>query len=68
VDPDAEGTVSVVGRGMGVLDGVAIVEGEEQFLGWIWASHCNQRGLCDAALPKLLSAGFVHTSLSPSPL
>jgi len=37
VDPDAVGMMSGVGRGMGVLDGVVIIEGEGQFCGWIWS-------------------------------
>ena len=37
------GMVSGVGREMGVLDGVVIVEGEEAALGGEFgASHCNQ--------------------------
>ena len=48
------GVVSGVGRGMGVLDGVVIVEGKGQFWGKFGASHCNQWGLCDAAVLKLL--------------
>jgi len=36
VDPGAVGVVSEVGRGMGVLDGVIIVEGKWQFWEWIW--------------------------------
>jgi len=39
------GVVSGVSRGMGVLDGVVIVEREGQILG-IGASQCNQWGLC----------------------
>jgi len=51
------GVMSGVGRGMGVLDRVVIVEGEAgrgSFRGEVEASHCNQWGLCDAALLKLL--------------
>jgi len=58
------GVVSGVGQGIGVLDGVAIIEGKGQFWG-CKAFHCNQWGLCgvaffavrggDAALPTLLS-------------
>ena len=41
--------VSGVGQGMGVLDGVVIVEGEGAVLeGEFGASHCNQWDLCDA--------------------
>jgi len=37
------GVVSGVGRWMGVLDGMEIARGKDQF--WVnWASHCNQRG------------------------
>jgi len=44
--------------GMGVLDrGGRRREGA--VWGWIWGSHCNQWGLCDAALTKLLLAGLV---------
>jgi len=50
--------VSGIGRGMGVLDGVLIVEGKGSFGGKYGASHCNQGDNCvrgsDAALPKLL--------------
>jgi len=38
-----------------------IVE-EGQVWGEFKASHCNQWGLCDMALPKLLWAGFVSVS------
>jgi len=39
------GVVSGVGRGMGVLDGVVIVKGEEvSFGGKYGASNCNQWG------------------------
>ena len=53
------GMVSGVGRGMGVLDwGGDHRRGRGSF--WMTAvSHCNQWGLCDAALPKLLWAGLV---------
>ena len=34
--------------------GVVIVKGMEQFWGEVGSSHCNQRGLCDPALLKLL--------------
>jgi len=57
------GMLSVVGRGMGVLDEVVIVEEKGQFWGEFGASHCNQRGLCDAALPKLLWAALVYLEL-----
>jgi len=63
MDPDAVGMVSGVGRGMGVLDGVVIVEGKGHFGGGFDASHCNQWGLCDAALPKLLWAVLVIGSV-----
>ena len=54
------GTVSGVGRKMGVLDG----GGDRQrrrgsFGSEFGASHCNQWRLCDAALPKLLRARLV---------
>ena len=39
------GVVSGVGRKMGALDGVVIVEGKEQFWCKCGASHCNQWGL-----------------------
>jgi len=55
------GTVSGVGRGMGVLDGVVIVEGEEAVSGELGASHLTN-GLCDAAVPKLLWAVLVVSS------
>ena len=43
------GAVSGVGRGMDVLDGMVIVEGEEAALGGEFgASHCKQWVLCDA--------------------
>jgi len=62
VDPDAVGMVSGVGRGMGVLDGGRDRRrGRGSFGGEFRASHCNQWGLCDAALPKLLWAGLVGT-------
>jgi len=38
--------VSGVGRGMGILHEVVIIEGEESFGGEFGASHCNQWGLC----------------------
>ena len=40
------GMVSVVGRGMGVLDGVVIIEGKGSFGSEFGASHCYQWGLC----------------------
>jgi len=40
--------VSGVGRGIGVLLGVVIVEGKGSFGGEFGASLCNQRGLYDA--------------------
>jgi len=58
VDPDAVGMVNGVGRGIGVLDGVVIVEGKGQSWDEFGASHCNHWGLCDAAIPKLLLAGL----------
>ena len=58
--------VNEVGREMGVLDGVVIVEGEVAVLGIkCGASHCNQSGLCCVVvrerrtLPKLLWGGLV---------
>jgi len=43
------GVVSGVSQGMGVLDGVVIIEGKGQFWGSEFeASHCNQWGLCNA--------------------
>jgi len=51
MDPDAVWDRELGRSRMGVLDGVVIVE--------FGASHCNQWGLCDAALPKLLRAGLV---------
>ena len=54
------GVVRGVGRGTGVLDGSGDRQRERgSFGGEFGASHCNQRGLCDAALPKLLWAGLV---------
>ena len=54
------GMVSGVGRGMGVLDrGGDRQRGRGNFGGESGASHCNQWVLCDAAVPKLLWAGFV---------
>ena len=48
------GVVSGVGRWMGVLDGAGDRRrGIGSFGGEVGASHCNQRGLCDAALLKL---------------
>jgi len=52
------GVVSGVGRGMGVLDGVVIVERNGQFRGEFGASHCNQWEW-RRALPKLLWGGLV---------
>ena len=54
------GVVSGVGREMGVLDGVVILEGEGTVCGEFGAFHCYQRELCCVvvrerrALPKLL--------------
>ena len=45
--------VSGVGRGMGVLDGVVIVEGRGSLGDEFGASHCNRRGR-RRAVPKLL--------------
>ena len=39
--------MSGVGLGMGVLDQVVIVEGEEAVWGEFGVSHCNQLDLCD---------------------
>jgi len=36
------GVVSRIGQGMGVLDGMEIVEGKSQFWGKREASRCNQ--------------------------
>jgi len=48
------GVMSGVGRGMGALDGVVIVEGKGAVLGKVDSSHCHEWVLCDAALLKLL--------------
>ena len=49
------GMVNGVGRGMGVLDGGGDRRRERGSFGVEFeASHCNQLGLCDAALPELL--------------
>ena len=49
------GVVSGVGRGMGVLDvGGDRQRGSGSFDGKFGASHCNQWGLCEAAVLKLL--------------
>jgi len=40
--------------------GVVIVEGNGQFWGEFGASHCNQWGLCDAALLILHWTGLVE--------
>jgi len=54
------GLVSGVGRRMGVLDGGGDRRrGRGSFGGEFGASHCNQWGLFDATLPKLLSAVLV---------
>jgi len=58
--------VSGVGRGMGVLDGVVIVEGEWALRGNVGCPIviCNQWGLCCVVvrerhtLPKLLRGGL----------
>ena len=64
------GMVSGVGRGIGVLDGVMIVE---EKMADLWsefgASHCNQWGLCcivareRRALPKLLWESLLSVPL-----
>jgi len=55
------GTVSWVGRGMGVLDGSRDRQrGEGSFGGEFGTSRCNRWGLCDVALPKLLYAEHVN--------
>jgi len=47
------GVASGVGREMGVLDRVLIVEGKEAVLGGEYgASHCNQWGLCCVVVRK----------------
>ena len=46
------GMVSEVSRGMGVLDGVVIVEGKGLLGGEFGASHCNQWGLCCVVVRK----------------
>ena len=43
--------VSGVGRGMCVLDGVGIVEGNRQFGSKFEAFYCNQWGLCGVVVP-----------------
>jgi len=59
------GTVNRVGRGMSLLDGGGDRRRKRgSFEGEFGASHCNQCGLCDAALPKLLWAGLVSASLT----
>jgi len=59
--------VSAVGRGMGVLDGGGDRRRErDSFDGECGASHCNQWGLCDAALPKLLWARLVYNTSTTS--
>jgi len=55
------GMVSGVGQGIGVLGGGDHRIGWDSFEGEFVASHCNQWGLCDVALPKLLWAGLVFT-------
>ena len=44
------GVVSGVGRGIGVLDGMEIVEGKGSFGGKCGASHSNQWGLCGVVI------------------
>jgi len=44
-----------VDRGMGVLDGVEIVEGKGSFADKCEASHCNQWGLFMISCAKLPS-------------
>jgi len=46
------GMVSGVGRRMGVLDGVVIVEGKGSFWGEFGASHGNQLGNCCVVVQK----------------
>jgi len=52
------GVTSGVGRGMAVLDGVEIVEGEE-------VSRCNQWGLCGVIIlcPMGWRSGFFQITL-----
>ena len=60
MDPDAVGD-GEWSRSMGVLldGGRDRRRGRDSFGGEFGASHCNQLGLCNAALPKLLWAGLV---------
>ena len=59
------GMVSGIGQGMGVLDGGGDHQREWAVLGSEFgASHCDQWGLCDAALPILLWAGLVVLSVT----
>ena len=53
------GMASGVSRGMGVSDGGGDHQRGRRFVGEFGASHCNQQGVCNAAVPKLLWAGFV---------
>jgi len=54
------GMMSGVGRGISVLDGGGDRQRWRSSFGVEFgASHCNQWGLCNAALPKLLWAGLV---------
>ena len=47
------GVVSGVSRGIGVLDGVVIIEGEEgSFWGEFEVPHCNHWGLCYMVMRK----------------
>jgi len=47
------GVVSGVSRGMGVLDGVVVVEwGRGSFGGKCGASHCNLWGFCCVVVPE----------------
>jgi len=56
------GMVSAVCQRMGVLDGGGDHQrGRGSFGGEIGASHCNKWGLRDAALSKLLWAGFAFS-------
>jgi len=52
--------VSGVGRGMGILDGVEIVEGEGHFRGNCGASHCNQWGLCCVVVRNCVNWSRCH--------
>ena len=61
--------VSGVGRWMSVLDGGGDRRrGRGSFGGEFESLHCNQWGLCDAALPNLLWAGLVMVVLQTTTL